>query len=83
MCVEGGAIIEISISAISVHVAKVVLNVLAKRGLLVGLATADGGVVINNISATAVSTYLCDSFQQNLPDVEKKNLSWLVEKKYI
>lgn len=67
---RGGAIIEISGISIKV-VAKVVLNFLAKKGLLAGLVSG-GGIVISKIPATAISTYLRDSFPQNLPDLEKK-----------
>ena len=67
---RGGAIIEISGISIKV-VAKVVLNFLAKKGLLAGIVTG-GGVVISKIPATAISTYLRDSFPQNLPHLEKK-----------
>ena len=52
-------------------VSKVVLNFIAKKGLLAGLATG-GTVIISKIPATAVSTYLRDAFPQNLPDLEKK-----------
>jgi hypothetical protein len=62
---RGGAIIEIS------GITQVVLNFLAKKGLLAGLATG-GAVVISKIPATAISTYLRDAFPQNLPDLEKK-----------
>lgn len=67
---RGGALIEISGISIKV-VAKVVLNFLAKNGLLAGL-TAGGGVVVSKIPATAISNYLRDSFAQNLPHLEKK-----------
>jgi len=67
---RGGALIEISAISIKV-VAKVVLNFLAKKGLLAGLATS-GAVVISKIPATAVSLYLRDAFPQNLLDLEKK-----------
>nr|YP_010448174.1 hypothetical protein NRL27_pgp025 [Nitzschia dubiiformis]UTQ75655.1 hypothetical protein [Nitzschia dubiiformis] len=67
---RGGALIEISGISIKI-VAQVVLNFLAKKGLLAGLATG-GAVVISKIPATAVSTYLRDAFPQNLPDLEKK-----------
>lgn len=67
---RGGAIIEISGISIKV-VAKVVLNFLAKKGLLAGLVSG-GGIVMSKIPATAISTYLRDSFPQNLPDLEKK-----------
>jgi hypothetical protein len=65
---RGGALIEISGISIKV-VAKVVLNFLAKKGLLAGIGT---GVVISKIPSTAISTYLRDSFAQNLPHLEKK-----------
>lgn len=65
---RGGALIEISGISIKV-VAKVVLNFLAKKGLLAGIGT---GVVISKIPSTAISTYLRDSFPQNLPHLEKK-----------
>jgi hypothetical protein len=65
---RGGALIEISGISIKV-VAKVVLNFLAKKGLLAGIGT---GVVISKIPSTAISTYLLDSFPQNLPHLEKK-----------
>ena len=67
---RGGALVEISAISIKV-VGKVILNFLAKKGLLAGLATG-GGVVISKIPVTAISTYLRDSFPQNLPDLEKK-----------
>jgi hypothetical protein len=67
---RGGALIEISGISIKV-VAKVVLNFLAKKGLLAGIGTG-AGVVISKIPSTAISTYLRDSFAQNLPHLEKK-----------
>ena len=67
---RGGALIEISGISIKV-VAQVVINFLAKKGLLAGLTTG-GVVVISKIPATAISTYLRDAFPQNLPDLEKK-----------
>jgi hypothetical protein len=67
---RGGAFIEISAMSIKV-VTQVGVNFLAKKGLLAGLATGVS-VVISKIPATAVSTYLRDSFPQNLPDLEKK-----------
>lgn len=61
----------IEISGISIKVvAKVVLNFLAKKGLLAGIV-AGGGLVISKIPSTAISTYLRDSFPQNLPDLER------------
>ena len=67
---RGGAIIEVSAISIKV-VAKFAINFLAEKGLLAGLVTG-GTVVISKIPATAISTYLRDSFPQNLPDLEKK-----------
>lgn len=78
---RGGAFIEILGISIKV-VANVVLNFLAKKGLLVGMVTG-GGIVISKIPATAISTYLRDSVPQNLAHLEKRNLCWLVGKKYI
>jgi hypothetical protein len=66
---RGGAVIEVSAISIKV-VAKVILNVLAKKGLLAGIVTGTG-VVISQIPASAISTYLRDAFPQNLPDLEK------------
>ena len=74
---RGEAFIEIS--GISIHVVtKVVLNFVAKKGLLTGL-----GIVAIKIPSTAITKYLHDSFQQNLPHLEKRNLFWLVRKRYI
>lgn len=67
---RGGALIEISGISIKL-VAQVVVNFLAKEGLLAGLATG-GAVFISKIPATAVSTYLRDSFPQNLSSLDKK-----------
>ena len=67
---RGGAFIEISGISIKV-VGQVVLNFLAKKGLLAGVLTG-GGIVISKIPATAISTYLRDAFPQNLPELEKK-----------
>jgi len=67
---RGGAIIEVSGISIKV-VGKVVINFLAKKGLLAGILTG-GGVIISKIPATAISTYLRDSFPQNLSHLEKK-----------
>ena len=67
---RGGSIIEISGISIKV-VTKVVLNFLAKKGLMTGIMTGTG-IVISKIPLTAISTYLSDSFPQNLPHLEKK-----------
>jgi hypothetical protein len=67
---RGGALIEISGISIKI-VAKVVLNFLAKKGLLAGMMIGVGGV-ISKIPSTAISAYLRDSFPQNLPHLEKK-----------
>jgi hypothetical protein len=66
----GGAIVEISGISFK-FVGKVVVNFLAKRGLMTGIVTSTG-IVISKIPATAISTYLRDAFPQNLPDLEKK-----------
>ena len=67
---RSGALVEISGISIKV-VTKVVLNFLPKKGLLTGIMT--GGVaVISKIPTTTISTYLRDSFPQNLPHLEKK-----------
>ena len=67
---RGGAFIEISGVSIKV-VTKVVLNFLAKKGLMAGMVSG-GGIVLSKIPATAISTYLRDAFPQNLPHLEKK-----------
>ena len=66
---RGGVLIEISGISIKI-VTQVMLNFLAKKGLLAGLATG-GAVVISKIPATAVSAYLYDAFPQNLLDKKK------------
>lgn len=67
---RGGAFIEITGVSIKV-VGKVVLNFLAKKGLMAGVLTG-GSLVVSKIPATAISTYLRDAFPQNLPHLEKK-----------
>ena len=67
---RGGALIEISGISIKI-VAQVMLDFLAKKGLLTGLAAGGGAAAISKIPAAAVSTYLRDAFPQNLPDLEK------------
>ena len=76
---RGGAMIEISGVSIKI-IAKVTLNFLAKKGLLAGVITG-GVIVIGKIPPTAVSTYLRDSFPQNLPDLEKKKFILVGEEK--
>ena len=66
---RGGALIEISVIKI---VTKVILSFIAKKGLLAGIVVTSGSMVIRKIPATAISTYLQDSFPQNLPHLEKK-----------
>nr|WPV76405.1 hypothetical protein [Naviculales sp.] len=53
---RGGAIIEVSAISVKVIV-KVVVNFLAKKGLMAGVMTG-GGIVVSKIPATAISTYL-------------------------
>jgi hypothetical protein len=66
---RGGAFIEISGISIKI-VSTVVLNFLAKKGLLVGIVTG-AGIVTSKIPSSAISKYLQDSFPQNLPHLEK------------
>ena len=68
---RGGALIEISGISIKI-VSQIVLKFLAQKGVIAGLAATSGAVVISKIPATAVSTYLRDSFPQNLPGLQKK-----------
>ena len=71
-CPDSFPLIEISgISGKVKVIAKVVVNFLAKKGLMAGLVTG-GGIVVSKIPATAISTYLRDAFPQNLPHLEKK-----------
>ena len=63
---SGGAFIEVS--GISF---KIVIKYLANKGLLTGIF-AGSGLVFSKIPATTISTYLRDSFPQNLPHLEKK-----------
>lgn len=67
---HGGAFIEISGISVKI-VTKVVLNFLAKKGLLAGFL-GGGSVVISKIPVTVITRYLRDSFPQNLPHLEKK-----------
>lgn len=76
---RGGALIAAEISV--KFIGQVVINIIAKQGFKVGMITG-GAVILKKIPANAISTYLRDSFPQNLPQ-KKKSLSWLVGKKYI
>jgi hypothetical protein len=67
---RGGALIQISGITIKIA-AKVVVNFLAKKGLLAGMVTGLG-IVIGKSTSTQISTYLRESFPQNLPHLEKK-----------
>ena len=79
---RGGALIEISGISITI-ISQIVVNFIAKKGLLAGLATG-AAVIISKIPATAVSTYLIDAFPQNLTDLDKKKFILVGrEKKYI
>ena len=64
--------IEISGTNIKV-VTKVVLNFLAKKGLLANLLTG-GNVLVSKIPATAVSVYLRNAFLQNLLHLEENKI---------
>jgi len=66
---RGGAFIEISGISVKI-ITTVVVNFLAKKGLLVGLMTG-GSLIASQIPATAISAYLRDAFPQNLPHLEK------------
>jgi hypothetical protein len=50
--------------------ANIVINYLAKKGLMADLLTCTG-IVVSQIPVTTISTYLSYSFQQNLPHLEK------------
>lgn len=67
---RGGALVEVSGISIKI-MANSLITFIAKKGLLAGLITG-GGVIISSIPLTAISTYLQDSFPQNLPHLEKK-----------
>ncbi len=53
-------------------VAQITVNFLADKGLLAGFVIGSG-VAVSKIPVNAISTYLQDSFPQNLPHLEKKN----------
>jgi hypothetical protein len=66
---RGGALIEITGVTIEVGV-KVLLNFLAEKGILIGLAATTGMIGVNKIPTTAVVKYLRDALPQNLPELE-------------
>ena len=76
---RGGALIEISGVSVKI-VVNAILNILAQRGLLLGVASS-GLVVINKIPITAISTCLRDALPQNLTDLEKKKFILVSGKK--
>ena len=55
---------------------------MAKKRLLASRITTRF-VVLKKIPAIAISTYLRNASRQNLSDLEKRNLSWLVKNEYI
>ena len=63
---RGGEIVSSSAA-----LAQVILSFLAEHGLTAGLLSSVG-VVISRIPVTSISTYLRDSFPQNLLGLEKK-----------
>ena len=65
----GGAIPEVSIG-----IAKVIIKFLAENGLIAGLITGSG-VALSKIPTTAISTYLRNSFPQNLPELERQKFT--------
>ena len=67
---RGGALIEITGLSIEIA-AKVLLNFLAEKGFLLGIVSGSA-VIVSQIPASAISTYLRDAFPQNLPHLEKK-----------
>jgi hypothetical protein len=69
---RGGTLIEISGVRFSIKViGHIVINFLARKGLLAGIATG-AVVVVSKIPTTAINAYLQDSFVQNLPHLEKR-----------
>jgi hypothetical protein len=67
---RGGSVIELSGINIKL-IAKVTINFLAENGLLAGLATGSS-VALSKIPTSAISTYLRETFPQNLPELERK-----------
>lgn len=64
--IKGGTCVQITRVGVNV-----IVNFIAKKGLVASIIIM-GGIFISKIPATAISTYLRDSFQQNLPHLEKK-----------
>ena len=78
---RGGDFVKVSLGSISIKSVKVVVKFIANKGLLAGFLGSSGGLVLTKIPSTAVSTYLRDSFQQNLPHLEKKKFILVKGKK--
>jgi hypothetical protein len=68
---RGGAIVEITGIGIDIGV-KVLLNILAEKGIILGMVATGGIVGIQKIPKTAVVKYLRDALPQNLPHLEAK-----------
>lgn len=77
---RGGAIIEVSGITVK-FMGEVILNFLAEKGLITGLIGGTSVIAVSKIPLTAVSTYLRDSFPQNLPQLEKKKFVLIGEEK--
>jgi hypothetical protein len=74
---RGGSVI--TLSEIKV-IAKAVMTFLAENGFLAGLGTGST-IVLSKIPTNAISTYLRDSFPQNLPELERKKFILVAEEK--
>ena len=68
----GGAIPEVSIGIAKVII--IIIKFLAENGLIAGLITGSG-VALSKIPTTAISTYLRNSFPQNLPELERQKFT--------
>jgi len=73
---------EGEVTTTTVALAQVLLAFLSEHGLTAGLISGTG-LVISKLPLTAIGKYLNEVVSQNLSHLEKKNLSWLREKKYI
>ena len=73
---RGGAILGITGAKLVA-----VISYLAENGAIAGLLLSCTGVIVKKIPATAISTYLCDAFPQNLPELEKKKFILVKGKK--